>query len=152
MFKETVELRDEAARLVGYPDWASFRIEDKMAKTPKTVNDFLGDLRSQLAPGGAKEVQHLKDIKKQDLKSRGLEASYDDNYYLWDSRFYDRMMVEKEFSINEQKIAEYFPLKSTIDGMLTIFEELFGFQFVEVDAEARAEIAGTSNSYYHKSS
>ena len=119
LFQEAVILRDEAARLLGYPDHASFRIEDKMAKTTKTVNDFLEDLRVQLAPGGAKETEHLKEIKKEDLKSRGLEAANDGNYYLWDTRFYNRMMVEKEFSIDEQQIAEYFPLQSTIEGMLT---------------------------------
>lgn len=136
-------LRDEAARLLGYPDWASFRIEDKMAKTPATVNEFLGDLRKQLAPGGIKETDHLKELKAADLQSRGLEASNDGNYYLWDSRFYGRMMIEKEFAIDEQKIAEYFPLQSTIEGMLRIFSELFGLVFVEiVGEEERSKIAG----------
>jgi metallopeptidase MepB len=72
-----------------------------MAKTPKTVNDFLSDLKVQLAPSGKKEVKHLMEIKKEDLKSRGLEYKDDGNYYLWDSRFYNRIMVEKEFSINK---------------------------------------------------
>ena len=112
-----------------------------MAKTPKTVNDFLDDLRVQLAPGGVKETDHLKKIKSEDLKERGLEHTDDGNYYLWDHRFYGRMMVEKEFSIDEQKIAEYFPLQSTIEGMLHIFEELFGFVFVELDAEARTKLS-----------
>jgi metallopeptidase MepB len=141
LFTEAIVLRDEAARLLGYPDWASFRIEDKMAKTPKTVNDFLDDLRTQLAPGGVKETTHLKEIKAADLQSRGLETSNDGNYYLWDSRFYGRMMIEKEFSIDEQKIAEYFPLQSTIEGMLHIFEELFGLVFVEIGPEERSKIS-----------
>ena len=51
------------------------------------------------------------------------------------------MMVEKEFSIDEQKIAEYFPLQSTVEGMLKIFEELFGFVFVELTAEDKAKIS-----------
>jgi metallopeptidase MepB len=141
LFQEAIILRDEAARLLGYPDHASFRIEDKMAKTPKTVFDFLNDLREQLTPGGAKEVAHLLEIKKEDLKSRGLEASIDGNYYLWDSRFYNRMMEEKEFAIDEQKIAEYFPLQSTVAGMLHIFEELFGFVFVEITGEDRTKLS-----------
>jgi len=53
------------------------------------------------------------------------------------------MMVEKEYSIEEEKIAEYFPIQSTITKMLTIFEELFGFVFVELDPAARAEISET---------
>ena len=113
-----------------------------MAKTPKTVNDFLDDLRVQLAPGGEKETAHLLEIKAEDLKARGLEAQNDGNYYLWDSRFYQRLMVEKEFSIDEQQIAEYFPLQKTIEGMLGIFEELFGFVFVEVGPEDRERISG----------
>ncbi|KAG9229754.1 putative Saccharolysin [Amylocarpus encephaloides] len=144
LFREAIILRDEAARLLGYKDHASFRLEDKMAKTPETVNEFLGDLRSQLTAGGKKEIEHLMEIKAEDLKSRGMEASNDGNYYLWDSRFYQRMMVEKEFSIDEQKIADYFPLQSTVQGMLTIFEELFGFAFVEIVGKERAKISETS--------
>ncbi|EKD15436.1 peptidase family M3 [Drepanopeziza brunnea f. sp. 'multigermtubi' MB_m1] len=153
LFKEAIILRDEAARLLGYPDWASFRIDDKMAKTPKTVNDFLDDLRHQLTPGGVKEIEHLLELKKADLKARGLDSSkLGKNYFLWDTRFYNRMMIEKEFSIDEQKIAEYFPLRSTVDGMLKIFEELFGFVFVEIVEEDKAKLATTGNAqdtYWH---
>ncbi|KAI0999875.1 Saccharolysin [Podosphaera aphanis] len=143
LFKETIILRDEAARLLGYPNHAAFRIEDKMAKTPATVNEFLSDLREKLTAGGAKEIKHLLEIKNEDLKSRGLESSIDGNYYLWDSRFYHRMMIEKEYSIDEQKIAEYFPLQSTIAGMLKIFEQLFGFEFIEILGEDREKVSST---------
>jgi metallopeptidase MepB len=141
LFKETVVLRDEAARLLGYPDHATLRIEDKMAKDPQTVNEFLGDLRSRLVAGGQKEVAHLRELKKSDVESRGM--TFDGQYYLWDHRFYDRLMVEKEFSIDETKIAEYFPLQSTVAGMLKIFEELFGFVFVELGTEERARLSPT---------
>ncbi|ELR09227.1 hypothetical protein VC83_01861 [Pseudogymnoascus destructans] len=143
LFKEAIVLRDEAARLLGYADHATFRIEDKMAKTPKTVLDFLGDLRTQLAPGGIKETEHLKELKVADLKSRGLENTYDGNYYLWDHRFYDRLMVEQEYTIDEQTIAEYFPLESTVNSMLNIFESLFGLVFVEIEGEARDALSPT---------
>jgi metallopeptidase MepB len=55
LFKEVMVLRDEAARLLGYPNHAAFRLEDKMAKTAETVNTFLDDLRSRLTTGGARE-------------------------------------------------------------------------------------------------
>ncbi|KAK3987192.1 Saccharolysin [Cladorrhinum sp. PSN332] len=141
LFKEAILLRDEAARLLGYPDHASLRIEDKMAKTVKTVMDFLGDLKSRLAPGGVKEIDHLLELKKKDHEARGLP--FDGNYYLWDHRYYDRMMVEQEYSIDENTIAEYFPLTSTVAGMLKIFEELFGLVFVELTPEDRKRISPT---------
>ncbi|ODH13828.1 hypothetical protein ACO22_06868 [Paracoccidioides brasiliensis] len=145
LFKEAVILRDEAARLLGYPNHATFRIEDKMAKTPKTVDDFLGGLRSRLKAGGEKELKALKELKEADIKSRASNQSFDGHYYLWDHRFYDRMMLEKNFSLDQQLIAEYFPLQTTIQGMLKIFEELFGLVFVEITGEERDKISETGN-------
>ncbi|KAK2743859.1 hypothetical protein FQN55_007079 [Onygenales sp. PD_40] len=143
LFKEAVVLRDEAARLLGYPNHATFRIEDKMAKTPKTVDDFLGDLRSRLKAGGQKEIETLKALKAADIASRTPGQAFDGRYYLWDHRFYDRMMLERDYSINHQLIAEYFPLQTTIRGMLKIFEELFGLVFVEITGEERNKISET---------
>ena len=139
LFREAIVLRDEAARLLGYPNHAAFRIEDKMAKTPKTVDDFLGDLRSRLSEGGMAEIATLKEMKKQDLASSGVD--FDGRYYLWDHRFYDRMMEEKDYQLDQQLISEYFPLQTTIRGMLQIFEQLFGLVFVEVVGSDRDSMA-----------
>ncbi|KAI2628422.1 peptidase family M3 [Xylaria nigripes] len=141
LFKETILLRDEAARMLGYANHAAFRIEDKMAKVPETVNTFLTDLRTKLAPGGVKELEHLWEVKKKDEESRGLKS--DGVFYLWDNRFYDRMMVEQEYSIDERKIAEYFPIQTTIQGMLEIFEKLFGLVFVQLDLCERQRLSPT---------
>ena len=137
LFREAIILRDEAARLLGYPNHAAFRIEDKMAKTPETVDKFLGDLRARLTAGGKSEINTLMEFKK------SLDPKSDGKYYLWDHRFYDRLMLERDFSLDQQLIAEYFPLQTTIQGMLKIFEELFGLEFVEVIGEDRAAIAPT---------
>ncbi|KAI0484846.1 Metalloprotease [Xylariaceae sp. FL0804] len=144
LFKEAILLRDEAARMLGYPNHAAFRIENKMAKTPQTVNTFLSDLRARLKAGGEKEKDHLLELKKKDEGSRGIKS--DGNYYLWDHRFYDRLMVETEYSIDETKIAEYFPVQSSIQGMLHIFEEIFGLVFVELGQEERQKLSPTGKS------
>lgn len=141
LFKEAMVLRDEAARLLGYPNHAAFRIEDKMAKTPETVDTFLGGLRSKLADGGLSEIEVLKKLKKEDVESRG--EKFDGHYYLWDHRFYDRLMLERQYSLDHQEIAEYFPLQTTIRGMLEIFEELFGLVFVEITGEERDKVTPT---------
>ncbi|EXJ81048.1 thimet oligopeptidase [Capronia epimyces CBS 606.96] len=141
LFREAILLRDEAARLLGYPNHAAFRIEDKMAKTPKTVDDFLGDLRNRLSQGGLDEIETLKALKKADLESRGEQ--FDGRYYLWDHRFYDRMMEEKDYQLDQQLISEYFPLQTTIQGMLEIFEQLFGLVFVEIVGEDRDTVSAS---------
>ena len=141
LFREAIVLRDEAARLLGYPNHAAFRIEDKMAKTPETVDRFLGDLRTRLAAGGEKELKSLLELKKTDLESRS--QTFDGRYYLWDHRYYDRLMLEKEYSLDHQLISEYFPLQNTIQGMLKIFEELFGMVFVELTGKDRDAVASS---------
>lgn len=144
LFKEAIVLRDEAARLLGYPNHAAFRIEDKMMKTAKTVDEFLGDLRQRLTKGGAQEREVLKSLKEKDVKERGAGEDYDGRYFLWDHRFYNRMLLEQDYQLDAQKIAEYFPLQTTVHGMLEIFEQLFGLVFVEITDEDRASISPTN--------
>jgi metallopeptidase MepB len=143
IFKEVIILRDEAARILGYPNHAEFRIEEKMMKTAEAVTEFLGDLKTRLLPGGAAEKQKLLDIKEADLKARDLTNDFDGKYYLWDHRFYDRLMLEKDYSLDLEKISEWFPIHNTIKGMLQIFEELFGLVFVEVVGADRDAISPT---------
>ncbi|KZZ87951.1 metallopeptidase MepB [Ascosphaera apis ARSEF 7405] len=146
LFKEAITLRSEGSRLLGFPNHAVFRLEDKMAKTPEHVNAFLGDLHKRLTPGAKAELAKLKQLKSEDLKSRGLESQDDGHYYLWDHRFYDRLLVEKEYSIDHQTISEYFPIQTTIRGMLEIFEQLFGLQFIELKTkEERDAVAESGN-------
>ena len=141
LFKEAVLLRDEAARLLGYLNHAAFKLEDKMAKTTKTVDDFLGDLKQRLTKGGVSEKKILLALKEKDLKAHGAGKDFDGKYYLWDHRYYDRLMLEQDYSLDQEKLAEYFPLQTCIRGMLRIFDELFGLTFVEVKGEDRDSIS-----------
>ena len=143
VFREVILLRDEAARLLGYPNHASVKIENKMAKTPKTVDDFLGGIRQKLTKGGESELKTLTELKKQDLTSHGMEKSFDGRYFLWDNRFYDRLMLEEDYQVDHEKIAEYFPLETTISTMLEIFEKLMGLVFIEVTGKDRSAISPT---------
>ncbi|KAH6981545.1 metallopeptidase MepB [Ilyonectria sp. MPI-CAGE-AT-0026] len=127
VFREAVILRDEAARLLGYSNHAAFRIEDKMAKTPETVDEFLKDLHIRLEEGGRQEVGRLKELKEKDIQSRG--QTFDGRFYVWDTSYYHRLMLEEQYSVDHEKIAEYFPVETTLAGMFKIVQHLFGLQF-----------------------
>ncbi|KAG6023843.1 hypothetical protein E4U41_001915 [Claviceps citrina] len=144
LFREIIALRDEAARLIGYPDHASLVISDKMAKTPDRVNEFLGHLRERLAPGGAREYEHLLEYKKKHCEERG--APFDGNLNIWDFSFYSRIMKETEHRVDENEVSQYFPVESTYQGMLKIFENIFGFVFVELTPEDRTRLSPTGRS------
>lgn len=141
LFQEIIELRDEAARLLGYPDHASVRVEEKMAKNPATINGFLNGLRGRLLEGGKQDIASLLEYKKKDYEERGLE--FDGNFYMWDTSYYSRIQKEKQYSIDEIAISQYFPVDPTFKGMLKIFEEIFGLVFVEIKEEDRKRISAT---------
>lgn len=135
IFREVVILRDEAARLLGYPSHAALRTQDKMTKTPETVEQFLADLQAKLTAGGQREVQKLKALKTAHMEDRGEVP--DGCYFLWDHAYYNRLMLEKEYSVDHQTIKDFFPLQTTISGMLEIFQAIFGLVSTEIVGEAR---------------
>lgn len=136
LFREAIILRDEAARLLGYPNFAAYTVEDEMLKNQETVDAFLADLRKRLAPGGLHEIENLKKLK-------AAETGNADHYFLWDHRYFDTLMLERDFQLDQNLIADYFPLESTIEGMLNIFEKIFGMAFVKLDAQAREALSPT---------
>jgi metallopeptidase MepB len=131
IFRKIMLLRDEAARLLGYPNHAAFMIEDRVAKDPAAVNDFLYSLRDGLCALGSNKVKALRKLKQLEHGSRG--EGCDGRFYSWDRRYYGRIFSEMEQSVEEDSIAEYFPLQETTHGMLHIFETLFGLVFEKIE-------------------
>lgn len=64
LLAEAVKLRCECAALLGYPDHASFRLENKMAKEPAKVTQFLRDLQAKLTPFAQTELAKLTELKR----------------------------------------------------------------------------------------
>lgn len=139
IFKEIMVLRQQA--VLGYDDHASLRIEDKMAKIPEAVMAFLDDLRSRLSVGAQDDIERLSELKNADLASRGQLA--ETKFYLWDYAYYNQHMLETQYSVDRQELAEYFPLETTLNGVMEIFQHLFGLIFDEVIAEERHRLAPT---------
>ncbi|KAJ5001028.1 Saccharolysin [Colletotrichum sp. SAR 10_66] len=125
IFKEVVQLRHEAALLLGYPNHAALSVEDKMAETPDRVNSFLSSLRSKLTEAGKKDVEALLRLKKDDVEARG--ERFDGHYFTWDNPYYDNMLLQKDYAVDQAKMSEYFPLQTTIFSVWDKDEEGGGF-------------------------
>ncbi|KDN68077.1 putative metallopeptidase MepB [Colletotrichum sublineola] len=125
IFREVMALRHEAARLLGYDNHAALSIEGKMAGSPQRVDAFLSSLRSRLTKAGKAERETLLEIKRRDVEARG------------------ELFSQERHSVDQEKISEYFPLQPTVEGMLRIFEHLFGMVFLEVQGEERDKLSPT---------
>ena len=133
IFKEVTLLRDEAARLLGYPSHAAMVLKGKMAGNTTTVHKLLDGLRDALVPEGRRVVETLGELKRCDLESRGEQ--WDGRVYQWDSSFYTQKISIKnrESSVDKTEISEYFPLQHAVDVMLETMGSLFGLVFSHMD-------------------
>ena len=138
LFKDTLRLRNELAQTLGYDTYANYALEIKMAKKQDTVLDFLTDLKDKLEPLSKTEIATLKALKKQHCEKIGIP--YDDHYYIWDTRFYNDLLLKENYQVDLELIADYFPVESTIKGMLGIYETLMKLKFVEETDPAKKKV------------
>jgi len=131
LLKEVLAQRQKAARLLGYPTHAHFILEDRMAKDPKTVAVFISRLRKKLKVLGSDELKTLKSLK---FVFEG-DAS-DGRFNAWDWRFYDNQLKKAKYSVDNQKIKEYFPADHVTEQMLAVYQKLLGLKFRRIEDAA----------------
>ncbi len=125
-FAETLKLRHEAAKMLGYSSHAAFVLDDRMAKTPKAVSAFLDRITQRLVKRGKQDLKELLAAKKADLGEKNAKT-----FLSHDWRYYDNQIKKQKHQIDMQVIKEYFPLDVVNRGMFEIYETLLGVKFVE---------------------
>jgi metallopeptidase MepB len=126
LFKQIIMLRDENARLLGYTSHASFRVENRVAKTTEWVNNFLDELEHVLLPQGELEMQALLERRSIDFPDNAKSMPP------WDYDYYNRMLLE-ELDVKHEQISEYFPLEHTMSAMLEVFASCLQLRFIPID-------------------
>ncbi|WP_108246844.1 M3 family metallopeptidase [Muricauda brasiliensis] len=123
--KRIVNLRHERANLLGYSTHADFVLEERMAKTPEKVKDFLNELLEKAKPAAEREFTELEAYAK--------ELDNIDRLEKWDSAYYSEKLKQKLFNLDDEKLKPYFKLENVINGVFKVAEKLFGLTFKEVD-------------------
>ncbi|KAI0372212.1 Metalloprotease [Pilatotrama ljubarskyi] len=133
LLDKILDLRRQVAKLLGYPTWAEYVVEVKMAKTAKAVDEFLNDLQQKLRPVGLKDRERLLALKKREHEEKGFP--FDGEFYIWDSKYYERKFVEESLSLDDQLVKNHFPVSVVVPAILEIYQNLLGVKFVEVEGE-----------------
>ncbi|PCH40126.1 zincin [Wolfiporia cocos MD-104 SS10] len=128
-----LDLRRKIVALLGYPTWADYATEVKMAKNAQTVIDFLADLEQKLRPVGAQNRAVLLALKEEEHKTRGLP--FDGEFFYWDYMYYERVLIERTLKLDEQKVKEHFPVSVVVPAIMEIYQNLLGVRFVEIKGE-----------------
>jgi thimet oligopeptidase len=119
--------RNELAQLLGYASFAAYDIDDQMAHTPEKAYNFITSLAEQALPKAYQEIATLTKTLP-----AGVILSENGKVQPWDLAYLENNYKKTHFNLDEQKIAEYFPMKKTIDELLDIYRQFFSIDFQEV--------------------
>lgn len=115
-------LRSQKAKLLGFPNYAAWKLQDQMAKTPEAVNRFL----NKLVPAAtAKAREEAADIQALIDKQKGGFSLQP-----WDWNFYTDQVRKAKYDLDENQVKPYFELNTVLHkGVFYAAELLYGLTF-----------------------
>jgi len=131
LLQKAIALRDEQAKLLGYPNWAAYTLADRMAGTPERVEKFLTAQSAALLPLAREQRARLAELKGAPLDE-------------WDRWFYADIARKKLFNLDPEAVRQYFPAQHTIDAVLDFYSHMLGLTFTKSDDLPRwhADVVG----------
>ena len=111
------QLRQTRASLLGYPNYATFALEERMAETPEKVIAFLNEQLAKDKPQAIKELEELKTFS-------GLT-----DFQQWDFAYYAEKLKQERYQIDDSLLKPYLALDKAVEGMFAVAHKLYGLHF-----------------------
>ncbi len=122
---EILALREERAKLLGYGNFAQFKLETEMAKTPDAVRELLMAVWEPAKARAEADGAVLEDMMHADGVNGQLEA--------WDWRYYAAKRRQQEHDLDEAALKPYLSLDAMIEAAFSCANRLFGLEFKPLD-------------------
>jgi peptidyl-dipeptidase Dcp len=118
------QLRAQKAKLLGFPSYGAWKLQDQMAKTPEAAVKFMDAL---VAGATAKALAEGKDIQALiDAQKGGFQLQP------WDWDFYAQQVRKAKYDLDEDQIKPYFELNNVLEnGVFYAANQLYGISFKE---------------------
>lgn len=120
VLKKMLTLRKQIASLLNYKSWAHYQLEQYLVKTPENARNIMLQVLAGTKKLKGADFKKLQDLKKQDSKNP---------LYPWDMAYYDNLLRQTKYHINENELREHLPLTHVVQTMFSIFENLLGISF-----------------------
>ena len=125
LVSEIAKLRAEQAELMGYPNYASYSLENTMAKTPENVYAFLKSLIKQYTPKADAETKAIEDFAR---KTEGADFHLEP----YDRFYYSAKMKKEQLNVSDEEVKPYFNVDSVlINGVFYAANRAYGLTFKE---------------------
>ncbi|HKQ97754.1 MAG TPA: M3 family metallopeptidase [Candidatus Polarisedimenticolia bacterium] len=118
---EILALRNERAKLLGYPNYAAWQLENKMAKTPDRAFALMNAVWPAALARVREEVADMQAVA--DKEKAGITIAG------WDYRFYAEKVRRAKYDLDSDEVKQYLQLEKLREGLFYVAGELFGFDF-----------------------
>ena len=124
LIAEILQLRDERVALLGYDNYAQWRLEDRMAKTPEQAMALMEAVWPAAIARVAEEVADMQQVADAEGANITIEP--------WDYRYYAEKVRKARYDLDSNEVKQYLQLDKLREAMFYVAGELFDFDFVPV--------------------
>ena len=120
--KQLVNTRLALAQLLGYKDYATYKLEHRMAQNSANVYHLLDQLLEAYKPTAQKEYAEVQALAREEQR---------DDFTLmpWDWSYYSQKLKDRKFSLNDEMLRPYFELENVKKGVFGLATRLYGITF-----------------------
>ena len=117
--------RQEKSMLLGFPNYADYSLETKMAGSTQQVIEFLNDLAQRSKPAAIAEVKERQEFAQ--------SLGFDGDLKPWDFTYYGEKLKQHRYQISEQDLKPYFPDQGVISGLFEIVNKLYNISIEQIE-------------------
>lgn len=124
LIAEILALRDERVELLGYDNYAQWRLENRMAGNPENALELMETVWPAAIARVEEEVAQMQALADEGGDDITIEP--------WDYRYYMEKVRQAEYDLNSEEVKQYFNIENLREAMFFVSGELFGFAFEEI--------------------
>ena len=125
VMKEILALRKRLAVMLGYSSYAEYSLVTKMADSPEQVCNFLRDLAKKSRQSAQDDWVQLCEFAKNIYSMDSVQS--------WDVAWLSERFRQENYSIDKEKLKEYFPVNAVLEGLFAIAKKLFNVSIYRVE-------------------
>lgn len=125
LIAEILKLRDERVALLGFDNYAAWRLDDLMAKTPEAALGLLEAVWPAATARAREEVADMQEVADAEGADFKIAA--------WDYRYYAEKVRKARYDLDSNEVKQYLQLDKLTDAMFYVAGKLFDFKFTPLE-------------------
>ena len=121
---EILKLRRERVQLLGHKNYAEWRLQNRMAKTPENAMSLMERVWPAAIARVAEEVEDMQSVANAIGDKITIEA--------WDYRFYAEKVRKEKYDLNSEEVKQYLQLDKLTEALHYVAGRLFNYKFTLV--------------------